>query len=55
MIFFEDGMYSSSGFVHVACLSEYCEGADFETVLLHFASGLSDSEISDLKEVASHA
>lgn len=53
LIFFEDGMFNTSGFAHVACLSQYCEHAEFLPVLLHFAQGLDDGEIAQVTKVAS--
>jgi len=55
LIFFEDGMFGASGFAHVGCLSEYCEGEDFLPVLLHFAVGLSTDEKAEITKVASSA
>jgi hypothetical protein len=53
LIFFEEGMFSSSGFVHVSCLGEYCEGAAFLSALMHFARGLEAQDLAEIEEVAS--
>ena len=51
LIFFEDGMFAASGFVHVSCLPDYCEGAEVRTILMHFAGDVGDADRSDVERL----
>jgi poly(ADP-ribose) polymerase-like protein len=48
LVFYEDGRFLPSGFVHLACRAEYFEGADIGDPLLHFSPDLSDEDRADL-------
>lgn len=48
LVFYEDGRFSSGGFVHLACRAEYFEQQDVLDPMLHFSPDLSDDERSDL-------
>lgn len=50
LVFFEEGMFNSSGFVHVTCTASYFGTSDVMDRLAHFAP---DTSKSDLEEVAS--
>src|SRR5262245_19771983 len=48
LVFYEEGRFLPSGFVHLPCRAEYFEGADIREPLLHFSSDLSDAERAEL-------
>ena len=48
LVFYEQGRFSPSGFVHLACRAAYFESHDILEPLLHFSSSLSDEERADL-------
>lgn len=49
LMFFEDGRFSSGGFVHLACGPAYFEGNEFLEPLLHFSPDIDDEERKDLE------
>ncbi len=49
LVFYEDGRFASSGFVHASCAPAYCETPALMPRLRHFSSGLSDAEFVDLE------
>lgn len=48
LIFFEEGTYSTSGFIHLACAVAYCETDEVAQTVQHFAAGLAGSDFEDL-------
>jgi hypothetical protein len=50
LMFYEDGRFSPSGFVHAGCLVDYCETPRVMPRIRHFSPGLTEA---DLAEVAS--
>jgi len=48
LVFYEEGRFLPSGFVHLACRAAHFEGADILAPLLHFSPDLSDEERADL-------
>jgi hypothetical protein len=54
LVFFEEGRFSSGGFVHLACSKTYFETDDIAEAVLHFSSDLDaeqrDSLVRALKE-----
>lgn len=48
LVFYEDGRFSPSGFVHLECRRTYFETDDILEPLLHFSPLLSDEERRDL-------
>ena len=48
LVFYEEGRFNPSGFIHRACRKEYFEGADILAPLLHFSPDLSDEERAEL-------
>ncbi len=48
LVFFEEGRFNPSGFIHLGCAREYLEGADMAERALHFSAGLPDAERSEL-------
>lgn len=49
LVFFEEGRFAPSGFIHLACRAAYFDTADILAPLLHFSPELSDAETADLK------
>lgn len=50
LVFFEEGLFSPGGFVHLACGRAYFECDDILDRLLHFSASLSDEERAELRE-----
>ena len=48
LVFYEEGRFSPSGFVHLGCRAAYFETGDILGPLLHFSSALGDDERSAL-------
>ena len=48
LVFYEEGRFLPSGFVHLACRRNYFETADILEPVLHFSPDLSDEERADL-------
>lgn len=49
LVYFEDGMFNASGFVHVSCATAYFESIEILEHIKHFnAEQLSDDDLSDL-------
>jgi len=48
LVFFEEGMFSGGGFVHLGCREDYFETNDIREQLLHF-SPLDDQEMEALR------
>ena len=48
LVFYEEGRFMPSGFVHLTCRGEYFEGADVLAPLLHFSPDLSDEDRAEL-------
>jgi hypothetical protein len=48
IVFYAEGMFSAGGFVHLACRNVYFESDDILDHVLHFSSGLSDTEREEL-------
>jgi len=49
LIFYEEGMFTPGGFVHLSCRNDYFETHDVMDQVLHFSSGLSDDERAELR------
>ena len=48
LVFYEEGRFSPGGFLHLACGPAYFEGHDALPAVLHFSSGLEESERQEL-------
>ena len=48
LVFYEDGRFAPSGFLHLGCQRAYFEGADIVPALLHFSPELSDADREEL-------
>ena len=52
---YDEGQFSSLGFIHLACANDYFETADIFEHVLHFSPALGDAERAELRSVlASH-
>ena len=49
LVFFEEGRFNASGFIHVACSKAYFESDEVLERLLHFSPGLSDAQRDELR------
>jgi len=48
LVFFEEGRFNPSGFIHVACTKAYFESDDYPERVLHFSPALTDAEREEL-------
>jgi len=48
LVYFEDGRFTPSGFVHLGCRKDYFETDDVLAPMLHFSADLSDDERKEL-------
>ena len=49
LVFYEDGRFAPSGFIHVPCSEAYLETADVLPRLKHFSRNLSDEDLKELQ------
>lgn len=49
LLFYEEGMFSAGGFVHMNCRAEYFETPDVQDHILHFSADLSPDQLEQLK------
>ena len=49
LVFYEEGRFNPSGFVHLDCREQYFETRDVLAPLLHFSQDLSEEDRSDLR------
>jgi len=55
LVFYEEGRFAPSGFVHLACRGAYFEGHDVDAPVLHFSRGLGEDERAELARALSGA
>jgi hypothetical protein len=55
LVFFEEGFFNASGFVHLACREPYFGTADILEPLLHFSRDLGEQDIAELKDALAAA
>jgi hypothetical protein len=48
LVFFEEGAYNASGFIHVACAGEYFETTAISDRLQHFGKDLTTEDVEEL-------
>ena len=48
LVFFEEGRFARSGFVHLDCCTAYFETGDVADAILHFSPDLGDADREDL-------
>ena len=49
LVFFDEGQFSASGFIHVKCRKEYFETEEILEQLLHFSHALDDAAREELR------
>jgi hypothetical protein len=49
LVFFEEGRFNPSGFIHLGCAGGYFEGAAIAERALHFSAGLDEAERRELR------
>ena len=52
LVFYEEGQFAASGFVHLACAKAYFETSDILDPMLHFSPDLSEGEREELRACA---
>ena len=50
LLYFEDGRFSPSGFIHVACAKNYLETTEIFGRLKHFSPQLTESDLADIRK-----
>lgn len=48
LVYYEDGRFSPSGFIHIACAKDYFETADIMPRIRRFSSGLTEEDFQSL-------
>src|SRR4051812_9958444 len=48
LVFYEEGRFVPSGFVHVTCVPAYCETTDVMPRVRHFSPGLTDADAAEI-------
>jgi hypothetical protein len=49
LVFYQEGVFDTSGFVHLTCAAAYFGTADLLDCIRHFASDLSEADLLELK------
>jgi hypothetical protein len=49
LVFYEEGMFTAGGFVHLPCRTDYFETPEVDERVLHFSHELADDKLEDLK------
>ena len=49
LVFYEEGRFVPSGFVHVTCVPTYCETTAVMPRVRHFSPGLSDADAAEIE------
>jgi hypothetical protein len=49
LVFYEEGLFSASGFVHAGCAGAYFETTDLLPAVRRFSPGLSDDDLRELQ------
>jgi hypothetical protein len=52
LVFYEEGMFTPGGFLHLSCRNDYFEAHDVMDQVLHFSSDLSDDERTELRRAS---
>lgn len=48
LVFYEEGRFTPSGYLHATCAKEYLETGEFRTRLKHFSPALTDAELNEI-------
>jgi hypothetical protein len=49
LVFYQEGMFNPSGFLHLSCAASYFETTDVVERMLHFAGDLAEDDIADIR------
>ena len=49
LVYYEDGRFTPSGFIHAGCVQSYIETTDIMDRVKHFSPDLSDADIDELR------
>ena len=49
LVYFEEGMFSAGGFIHLGCRKDYFETPEVDAQILHFSGDLSSEEMDALR------
>lgn len=49
LVYYEDGRFAPSGYIHAACAAAYFETTDILSRVRHFSPGLIDTDVEDLQ------
>ena len=50
LVFYDEGQFNPSGYIHLGCCSEYFETIDIVDRIAHFSPDLSDADLSAIGE-----
>jgi hypothetical protein len=50
LVFYEDGRFSPSGFIHLGCAREYLESTAIVDRLRHFSAGLTEDNVQEITQ-----
>ena len=50
LVYYEDGRFAPSGFIHVSCALPYLETTELMVRLKHFSPGLSDADFVEIRD-----
>lgn len=48
LVYYEDGRFTPSGFMHARCVKDYLETTEIDARVKHFSPELSDADLTDL-------
>jgi ribosomal protein L37AE/L43A len=51
LVFYEDGRFAPSGYIHLTCASSYLETTDLAPRIQHFSAALTDADLADIRRV----
>jgi len=49
LIFYQEGLFSAGGFIHLECRAEYFQTSEIWEPLEHFSRGLSEDQLAELR------
>ncbi|MEO6223039.1 MAG: PARP-type zinc finger-containing protein [Vicinamibacterales bacterium] len=55
LVFYDDGRFVPSGFIHAACVQPYLEATDIMDRVRHFSPDLTDADLEELRTALSSA
>jgi hypothetical protein len=55
LVYYEEGRFTPSGFVHVACVPSYCETTLVMPRIRHFSPALSDADAAEIAQAIGQA